>query len=323
MQILDMGVRKNRNGMKWGNKEDRVGLPNPVVLDNGDVIVLYNWSKFVNNHNQRGCRKVFFKRSRDQGKTWTRPKEITGQVQRKCKENRKGVIKKNGQYGWSGLGPAHGILLKNPKFKNRIIIAARQNRKVEVSGKKKFITYSYIIYADPPNRSKTWKGVNWDNVVWNMGEFQKLRSSEVAVVELNDGRVMLNSRSPGAERYRTVGISNDGGISFKQCNSYVDKQLFEAPGGVQGSMLNVDGKILFSNPRSKKARTSNSIQISEDNGLTWNRYLQYVKKGQYSSYSDMVELSNGSIGILFQWGPVKKKKHYAIKFLTISKEDLN
>ena len=78
-----------------------------------------------------------------------------------------------------------------------------------------------------------------------MGEFQNLRSSEVAVVELNDGRVMLNSRSPGAERYRTVGISNDGGVSFKQCNSYVDKQLFEAPGGVQGSLLNVEGKILF------------------------------------------------------------------------------
>ena len=205
--------------------------------------------------------------------------------------------------------PAHGILLKNTKFKNRIVIAARQSRKVKVYGKKKekYITFSYTIYADPPNRAKTWEGVNWNNVVWKMGEFQNLRSSEVAVVELNDGRVMLNSRSPGAERYRTVGISNDGGVSFKQCNSYVDKQLFEAPGGVQGSLLNVEGKILFSNPRSHEARANNSIQISEDNGLTWDRYLPYVKKGQYSSYSDMVELGDGSIGVLFQWGPSKEK----------------
>ena len=37
-------------------------------------------------------------------------------------------------------------------------------------------------------------------------------STESSVVELSDGRIMLNSRSKGA--YRTVGYSADGGDTF-------------------------------------------------------------------------------------------------------------
>jgi sialidase-1 len=295
MQILDRGAGRDKN---------RVGLPNPVVLEDGTVLVLYMWSKFVEDKEDRGCRRVYLMKSEDNGRTWSSRRDITRQAQRKCREDNRGRWvdpPRAGEWGWTGLGPVHAIVKKESPHKGRIVVAGRH-----VASDSK--TYSHVIYSDD------------DGETWEIGGSLNRRSTESTVVELPNGDIMLNSRSMDAAEARTVGVSHDGGESFEP--AYIDTDLRE-PGGVQGSLLRYGDNILFSNPRSRKNRTKGTVQVSTNNGRDWQRRRQYTPKGQFSSYSDMVRVKGG-VGVLVEWGPSTKKsdKHREIRFIVVKKEDL-
>lgn len=295
LQILDRGAEDAKN---------RVGLPNPVVLDDGRVLVLYLWSRFVNHEEDRGCRRVYLMQSDDHGATWSSRRNITGQAQRRCREDADGRWvdpPAPGEWGWTGLGPVHGIVKQKSPHKGRILVAARH-----VARDSK--TYSHVIYSDD------------DGENWKIGGSLDLRSTESTLVELRNGDLLMNARSRDNVGHRTAGISTDGGNTFEP--AYVDYGLPE-PGGVQGSLLRYGKNILFSNPRHRKDRTNGTIQVSTDNGNSWEPRVRYTPKGQFSSYSDMVRVG-GDVGVLFEWGPSlqKKDKHREIRFVVIPKEDL-
>lgn len=295
LQVLDKG---------WGQDKNRVSLANPVVLEDGKILVLYMWSKFTKNEEDRGCRKMFLMSSKDNGETWSRRKDITSQTQKKCSEDKHGRFidpPAKGEWGWTGLGPVHGIVKKYSPHKGRIVIGGRH---LDADSN----TYSHVIYSDDNGES------------WKIGGSLDKKSTETTVVELPNGNIMLNSRSSGNTKARTVGVSKDGGKTFLP--AYVDKTLTE-PGGVQGSLLRFGDYILFSNPRSTKDRTQGTIRYSKDNGKTWKQYVTYAPKGEFSSYSDMVRVQ-GNIGLLHEWGPSldKKDRHKQIRFLIMSADGL-
>lgn len=295
LQIIDRGE---------GNPRNRAGLPNPVVLEDGRVLVLYLWSKFVDGEDDRGCRRVYVKQSDDHGKTWSARRDITDQAQRPCREDSEGRWvdpPAQGEWGWTGLGPVHGIVKTMDPHRGRIIVGARH-----VARDSK--TYSHVIFSDDGGET------------WEVGGSLDLRSTECTVVELPNGNVMLNARSMDEVGHRTVGISKNGGETFEP--AYIDYALFE-PGGVQGSLLRYGDKILFSNPRDREDRTSGTIQVSSDNGRTWQRRFRYTPKGEFSSYSDMVRVK-GDVGVLVEWGPsgAGKDKHKEIRFIVVAKEAL-
>jgi sialidase-1 len=295
LQIIDRGA---------GNPRNRAGLPNPVVLENGRVLVLYLWSKFVDGEEDRGCRRVYVKRSDDHGQTWSARRDITHQAQRPCREDSEGRWvdpPAQGEWGWTGLGPVHGIVKTRNPHRGRIIVGARH-----VARNSK--TYSHVIFSDDGGET------------WEIGGSLDLRSTECTVVELPNGKIMLNARSRDEVGHRTVAISNDGGETFEP--AYIDYALFE-PGGVQGSLLRYGDKVLFSNPRDREDRTSGTIQVSSDNGRTWQRRFRYTPRGEFSSYSDMVRVK-GDVGVLVEWGPsgARRDKHKEIRFIVVAKEAL-
>lgn len=295
LQILDEG---------WQDPQNRVGLANPVVLDDGRILVLYMWSKFTKDQEDRGCRRVFLMSSDDNGETWSKKRDITSQVQRVCREDKDGRYidpPAKGEWGWTGLGPVHGIVKKFAPHKGRIIVAGRH---LSVDSK----TYSHVIYSDD----------NGEN--WKRGGALDKRSTESTVVEFLDGTIMMNSRSVDTVKARTAGISKDGGETFLP--AYIDEALTE-PGGVQGSLLRLNDKILFSNPRDTAERTLGTIRVSKNNGKSWEKYVTYAKKGEFSGYSDMVRVK-GDIGVLFEWGPSlgKSDRHEQIRFITVSSKGL-
>ncbi|MEY2986526.1 MAG: hypothetical protein RJB13_47, partial [Pseudomonadota bacterium] len=206
-----------------------------------------------------------------------------------------------GDWGWTGLGPVHGIVKQFEPYKGRIIIAARhlaENSK----------TYSHVIFSDDNGES------------WSIGGSLNLKSTESTVVELPNGHIMMNSRSGDSVNARTAGISKDGGKTFDP--AYIDTQLTE-PSGVQGSLLRFGDKILFSNPMSTTARTMGSIRVSANNGRKWRLYATYSPEGQFSGYSDMVRVE-GDVGVLYEWGPTTEKKdaHKEIRFVKVSGDGL-
>lgn len=294
LQVLDRGA---------GGDKNRVSLANPVVLDDGRVLVLYMWSRFVDHEDDRGCRRVYLMSSDDHGKTWSSRRNITSQVQRPCREDDAGNWidpPAPGEWGWTGLGPVHGIVKSKSPHKGRIVVAGRH---VAPDSK----TYSHVVYSDDQGES------------WHIGGSLDLRSTESTVVELPNGDIMLNSRS-GALGNRTVGVSSDGGESFAP--AWVDESLIE-PNGVQGSLLRYGQALLFSNPHHAKHRTRGTIQVSTDNGLSWEPKVTYTPSGEFSSYSDMARIKGG-VGLLAEWGPSLKStdKHREIRFLFVPKEDL-
>src|SRR5690606_9473783 len=124
---------------------------------------------------------------------------------------------------------------------------------------------------------------------------------------LSTGEVMLNMRNPpdSPNRRRIVALSSDGGETFYE--NYYDGQLTEPI--CQGSILfhslnSVTGKgnILFSNPPGTSNRQNNTLRLSENDGKTWSKKLQYVPDGETGGYSDLAVFKDGTIAILYELG---------------------
>ena len=139
---------------------------------------------------------------------------------------------------------------------------------------------------------------------WQIGGSADPGTNESQVVELADGRLMLNMRNhpPRAENFRMVATSDDGGRTWSQAKP--DRALVEPP--AQASLLRLttaaaDGRnrLLFSNPASAR-RERMTVRMSEDEGATW-PVSRVVHEGP-AAYSSLVVLPDRSIGLLFERG---------------------
>ena len=69
-------------------------------------------------------------------------------------------------------------------------------------------------------------------------------------------------------------------------------------------MLNIErnGKnvLLFTNPAHLSSRVNMTLSISRNNGDSWNEKVTIFE--QHAAYSDLAELKNGKIFVLFEAG---------------------
>lgn len=286
---IDLVVKRSEDGGKtwgptitvWDDADNVCGNPAPVVdQESGRIILLSCWNLGEDNETQiinqtsKDSRKVFVLYSDDDGYTWFKPNEITPFI-------------KHPNWTWYATGPCHGIQLQNSKYKGRIVISANHM----VAGTKTY--HSQLIYSD--DKGKTWR---LGGVVREHG------GNESSIVELGNGDLMLNMRNYNREKYksRAYAISKDGGETISSMD-YLP-ELIEPI--CQGSTLNylengqISDIILFSNPASTDQRINMTIKMSEDNGQTW-PYASMIYSGP-SAYSDLVYLSTGNIGLLYEYG---------------------
>ncbi len=123
---------------------------------------------------------------------------------------------------------------------------------------------------------------------------------ESKVVELADGRWMINSRVRGAGT-RYIHISSDEGKTWETapdemlidpaCNASIIRYTSTADGYDHN-------RLLFSNAKSKNKRRNMTVRISYDEGKTWNEG-KTIYAGD-SAYSTLTVLENGDIGALFE-----------------------
>ena len=166
-----------------------------------------------------------------------------------------------------------------------------------------------------------------------------LNANETTVVELNDGRLLFNTRDQGGKAAGTRGqaYSSDGGGSFDG-NSESDYQTFVPceevfdPPVVQCAMLRAESLedggsmnlILFSGPDengpSGKGRTDLRIRYSVDETATWVDG-PLIHEGP-AAYSDLVRLGAGEYGVLFEAGKKGNRSHDEIVFVRLRLEEL-
>jgi len=186
--------------------------------------------------------------SDDDGVTWSKPREITKDVKRS-------------DWTWYATGPGIGIQLKRGAHKGRLVVPCNHRTTGDGAGTPSDGN-SHVIFSDDG-------GTNWQIG----GSPEPRLFNESQVVELADGRVMLNMRNsaPGgrknAARQRGVAISSDGGATFEPARR--DDKLIEPI--CQGSIVRYTwpsdagkGRIVFSNPASETERVAMTVRVSYD-----------------------------------------------------------
>lgn len=220
--------------------------------------------------------------SDDDGVTWASPVEITSAVKKE-------------KWDWYATGPCHGIQIQKWTNRGRLIapnyFTTRENGKVK--------SYSHIIYSD--DYGKTWKP----------GEPTPVSGvGECSVAEIGEGTLMLNMRADEGF-YRKNSISQDGGITWSNpqaSNDQIDCKC-------QGSILSIGQSVFLSNAASATERINMTIKKSSDGGKSWKG--QYIVYEGNSGYSDLVELSDSQIALIYEGGEKRYTDGLAFKVVNI------
>lgn len=281
---IDLVVKRSRDGgQSWSglqvvgdNGPNTFGNPCPVLdRTTGTLWLLSTHNRGTDREKDilagtsQASRTVWAMNSVDDGVTWSVPVEITASVKRP-------------DWTWYATGPGVGIQTSG----GRLVIPA--NHAEAGSG----VHRSHLFYSDDGGRR------------WSLGASADAGTNESQVVELSDGRLMLNMRNhpPRPENFRMVAISRDHGRTLSP--ALADRALVEPP--AQASLLRLTsaktgnrGRLLFANPAST-ARERLTVRLSEDDGATW-PVARVVHEGP-AAYSSLVALPDASIGLLFERG---------------------
>jgi sialidase-1 len=224
---------------------------------------------------------VWAMNSTDDGLTWSGPREITQQVSKP-------------EWRWYATGPCHGIRLHQT---GRIVVPC--NHSLEANHA---TWYSHAIASD--DLGETWM------LLGSAGP----HGNESTLLELPKGDLYLNMRSYHGIDRRHVSHSSDGGATWSDPEP--DNALIEPVCQASCLRLDLEGGpplFLFSNPASTK-RERMTVRLSRDDCKTWSNGK--VLHDGPAAYSDLTELSDGTIGCLYERG--EKAPYENISFARFS-----
>lgn len=238
-------------------------------------------SQLGTDPNARNILHAHVVESHDNGQTWVNPRTITDQV----------TAGYEGQWFTRFASSGEGIQLRYGAHAGRLI----QQYAVANSGSTSLMAVS--VYSDD------------HGVTWKPGTPSEGSADENKVVELSDGRLLLNSRTQGTAGQRLEAISYDGGqtwgpfrhnwdLTDPRNNASIIRAYPNAPQGSARARV-----LLFSNADSSTARANGTIRVSYDDGFTWNEGKVFESGDM--AYSTLHALNDGTWGLLYETGGYK------------------
>lgn len=291
---IDLVMKRSLDGGKswlplqvmWDDDKNTCGNPCPVVdQSTGTVWLLLTHNlgsdseSAIIDSKSKGSRTCWVSHSTDEGASWTAPVDITKTT-------------KQADWTWYATGPGVGIQLAN----GRMVIPC-DNKVAVTKGRQ-----SHVIYSDDHGAS------------WKLGGVVGPNCNESQIVELSDGRLLLNMRTYRANNRRLIAHSSDFGVTF---TAPVEDQTLIEP-VCQASIIRgpaSKSQFLFSNPASTK-REKMTVRLSNDDCKTWSASRE-LHSGP-AAYSCLTVLPDGSIGCLYEQG-----KKYAYETITFARFSLN
>ena len=277
--ILKNGALCKKNGKETPYK----------VADNGDVL---KGSEVVGNiftggkFRELGTATLMMCYSDDDGLTWSKPVSLNTQIKKKY-------------MSFIGPGPGSGIVVRNGKYKGRIIVPVYYGTK-----KWPLCLSCCVIYSDDngeswkmgetPNNTRKIKGFKANHFF--ITHSQMLTESQV--IEQNDGTLKYFMRNHDPRRSIAVAYSKNGGESWE--NFMHDDNLPQPI--CQSSVIKIENAdkpyVVLLNPADRKSRSCGTVRLSQDDGETF-AYSRVLKEDEFV-YSSLTVLPDGNIGALFE-----------------------
>ncbi len=295
-EYVDIGLSRSTNGGKnWekmrlplsfgeygGLPAAQNGVGDPSILvdtKTNTVWIVAAWTHGMGNQRAwwsshpgmdlNHTAQLVMAKSTDDGKTWSKPINITEQV-------------KDPSWYFLLQGPGRGITMSDGTlvFPTQFIDSTR-------------IPNAGIMYSK--DRGKTWK----------MHNLARTNTTEAQVVEVEPGLLMLNMRDNRGGS-RAVATTKDLGKTWEEHPSS-RKALQESV--CMASIIHVSAKdnilnkdiLLFSNPNTTKGRNHITIKASLDGGLTWlPEHQLLLDEAEGWGYSCLTMVDKETIGILYE-----------------------
>jgi sialidase-1 len=281
--------------LQLGNPAPVVDLTDPA-FPQGRIFLFYNTG---NNHEGEilkghGIKSCEYKTSVDNGTTWSAPVDITTQVHRPKQPAINPAFNFPEDWRYTANTPGHAMQYQSGKYRGRIFVAANHSAGEPQKAAGHYAAHGY--FSDDHGKTFT------------LGASVDLPgSNESMAVELSNNRLMMNSRNQrGDHRARIVTISQDGGATWDKPR--FDSTLIDPV--CQGSLLglgmhNGQTVVAFCNAADTQRRDNLTLRISMDEGATWERSFSLAKapegvKGDYAAYSDMAQLDESRVGVLYE-----------------------
>ena len=306
--------RSQDNGKTWSalqivasNDSLQAGNPAPVIdltdqrFPQGRIFLFYNTG---NGHEMemrkgKGHRDVWYKTSIDNGKTWSKPTDITLQVNRINQPDVNPAWNFKEDWRTYANTPGHALQFIDGKYKGRIYVAANHSSGDPKPELRDYQAHGY--YSDD------------HGATFHLSETVPFEgSNESIAAQLTHNSLMMNSRNQTG-KYRVVSLSKNGGETWD--TTYVDYNL---PDPIcEGSLLNIGTKedksiLAFCNNDYQKERDSLTLRISFDAGKTWKKKVLIDPKN--TGYSDIVKLSKNTIGVLYEADDYKEIRFTVVKW---------
>ncbi len=257
--------RSSDDGKTWSPIETVVDYPLGQSASDPSMIVdrvsgdVIMLFNYMDLDNEKDVYYFKVLRSSDNGKTWTEPKDITTAISKPEWKN-----------DFKFITSGRGIQTRSGKLLHTLVNLQRG---------------VYLIESNDHGNT------------WNLIDTPVNPADESKVVELPDGKWVINSRVNNVG-YRVVHTSSDNG---KHWMTRTDSTLID-PGCnaelIRHDMANNKTMLLFSNAASSSSRQNLLLRYSDDGGIHWSNGVK-VYPGD-AAYSTLTILQSGEVGILYE-----------------------
>mmetsp|Transcript_111947 Transcript_111947/g.316399 ORF Transcript_111947/g.316399 Transcript_111947/m.316399 type:complete len:408 (+) Transcript_111947:131-1354(+) len=286
----------------WEDGDNTCGNPCCVVDRSAGRVLLFACHNLgedteaeIINGTSKGTRTVWVLTSDDSGASWAAPREITSMV-------------KESEWTWYATGPGVGIRVERGEYAGRIVVPCCHHS----AGKDRYLYQSHVFFSDDGGKT------------FELGGSVAEKTNECQVVELENGRLLLNMRQmfmcPPWNRRQA--LSADGGRTW--LDERMVPELIEPLSGCMASITRLrwagqrafdedqtsassegqeKGVLLFSNPACRLHRFNATLKMSRDDGRTWPRCLDLPLGFPISGYSCLQVLPSGAVVCLLEWSP--------------------